>query len=146
MKIAIGCDHAGFRLKDYLLKELTKLGHEMINCGTDSEDSVDYPDYAGDVCRLIQSNNAQLGILVCSTGIGISIAANKLKGIRAALCHTEFSAAMARQHNDANVLTLGGAVIGNKLALSISMAFLKEDFTPNERHIRRIRKISDSEK
>ena len=146
MKVAIGCDHAGFHLKEYLLKELVNLGYEMINCGTDSEDPVDYPDYAGEVCRLIQSNNAQLGILICSTGIGISIAANKLKGIRAALCHTEFSAAMARQHNDANVLTLGGAVIGNKLAFSIARTFLKEDFTPNERHIKRIRKISDSEK
>ena len=146
MKVAIGGDHAGFPLKEYLLKELTDLGYEMINCGTDSGDSVDYPDFAGEVCRRIQQNDAQLGILICSTGIGISIAANKLKGIRAALCHTEFSAVMARQHNDANILTLGGAVIGDKLALSIAVAFLKEDFSPNERHIRRIRKISESER
>lgn len=146
MKVAIGSDHAGFCLKDYLLKELDNRGYEMIDCGTDSENPVDYPDYAGEVCKLIQNKDAQFGILVCGTGIGISIAANKLKGIRAALCHTEFSAVMARKHNDANVLTLGGAIFGNKLALSIAETFLKENFTNEERHIRRIRKIHDSEK
>ena len=145
MNVAIGCDHAGLNLKKYLLKELTDLGYEMINCGTDSEDSVDYPDYAEKVCKLVQCHDAQLGILVCSTGIGISIAANKLRGIRAALCHTEFSAVMARQHNEANVLTLGGAVIGNRLALAIAEAFLKENFSRGERHIRRIQKIIELE-
>ena len=145
MEVAIGCDHAGFNLKCYLLKELTNLGYEMIDCGTDSDAPVDYPDYVGEVCKLVKTGNARFGILICSTGIGVSIAANKLRGIRAALCHTEFSAYMARQHNDSNVLTLGGTVFGNKLALAIAVTFLSEKFSHGERHIRRIRKIQELE-
>ena len=146
MKVAIGSDHAGFKLKQYLVKELTDLGYEMTDCGTDSEESADYPDFAGKVCRLVQKGEAQFGIVICSTGIGISIAANKLHGIRAALCHTEFSAFMARQHNDSNVLALGGAVFGNRLALAIAMNFLGEKFSCDERHVRRIGKIAELEK
>jgi len=133
MKVAIGSDHAGFRLKQYLIRELTDRGHE---------ESVDYPDFAGEVCRLVTEGGAVLGIVVCSTGIGVSIAANKVRGIRAALCHTEFSAYMARQHNDANVLALGGNVLGDRLALEIATTFLAETFSEDERHIRRINKIA----
>ena len=145
MKIAIGCDHAGYPLKHYLVSELSDNGFTVTDCGTYSEKSVDYPDYAGTVCKKIVSGEADLAILICGTGIGISIAANKVNGIRAALCHTEFSAVMARQHNNANVLALGANVIGKGLARSIARTFLKEPFSHGERHIRRIDKISGLE-
>ena len=145
MKVAIGSDHAGFTLKQYLFDELIKLGYDMVDCGTDGMDSVDYPDFAGAVCRKITAGKTDRGIVICSTGIGVSIAANKIPGIRAALCHTEFSARMARSHNDSNVLALGGAVIGDKLALSIAGTFLNDKFSQGERHIRRIRKIASLE-
>ena len=145
MKVAIGSDHAGFALKEYLMKELSTLGYEMVDCGTDSDQSVDYPDYAGNVCKLVKNHGVTYGIVICSTGIGISIAANKIRGIRAALCHTEFSARMARQHNKANVLALGGNVLGDKQALAVATAFLSEDFSQGERHIRRIDKITTLE-
>ena len=146
MKVAIGSDHAGYELKKYLVSELQTRGYDLTDCGTDSPDSVDYPDYAGMVCDLVTSNKAHFGIVICSTGIGISIAANKINGIRAALCHTEFSARMARQHNNANVLALGGTVTGKNLALSIAEVFLAEPFSQGERHIRRINKIMSFEK
>ena len=145
MKVALGSDHAGYRLKEYLKKELTDRGYTIIDCGTDSESSVDYPDFAEQVCRYILEGGAYLGIVICGTGIGVSIAANKVRGIRAALCHTEFSAHMARQHNDANVLALGGAVIGDKLALAIAATFLSDDFSHDIRHVRRIEKIISME-
>jgi len=146
MKIAIGSDHAGFPMKEFLVSELAKSGVEVDDCGTDSLESVDYPDYAGAVCRKVTSGEVELGILVCSTGIGISIAANKIHGIRSALCHTEFSARMSRQHNNANVLALGGTVLGNNLALAIAETFLEEPFSKGERHQRRIVKTMAYEK
>ena len=145
MKIAIGSDHAGYEMKSYLIDKLEKQGYDIVDCGTNSRDSVDYPDFAGAVCRLIVSKEVEYGILICSTGIGISIAANKIHGIRAALCHTEFSARMARQHNNANVLALGGTVFGKNLALSIAEVFLAEPFSRGERHIRRITKMMSFE-
>lgn len=145
MKVSIGSDHAGYQLKSYLIDELTKLGYTLIDCGTDGAASVDYPDFAGKTCRLVQNGDVELGIVICSTGIGVSIAANKMKGIRAALCHTEFSARMSRLHNNSNVLAIGGAVLGDKLALAIAETFLTGDFSGGERHIRRIGKISDLE-
>lgn len=141
MKVALGSDHAGLKLKTYLKEELQKQGHELIDCGTDSPNSVDYSDYAVKVCALVRAKEAEYGILVCGTGIGISIAANKQKGIRAALCVNEFMARMARQHNDANVLALGGMVIGKPLGLAIAETFLEEPFSGRERHIRRIAKM-----
>jgi ribose 5-phosphate isomerase B len=141
MKIAMGSDHAGFELKSYLREELGKRGHEILDCGTHSSESADYPDYAEKVCALVRSGDVAFGILVCGTGVGISIAANKQKGIRAALCTNEFTAYMARQHNDANVLALGGMVTGKLLALSITETFLREEFSLGERHIRRIAKM-----
>lgn len=141
MKIAIGSDHAGFELKSFLREELGKRRHEIVDCGTFSAESVDYPDYAEKVCALVRSGEVELGILICATGVGISIAANKQKGIRAALCTNEFTAYMARQHNNANILALGGMVIGKLLALSIAETFLREKFSLGERHIRRIEKM-----
>jgi len=132
-------------MKTFLVSELGKKGYEIVDCGTHSSDSVDYPDYARKVCELVISKKAEFGIVICSTGIGISIAANKIHGIRAALCHTEFSARMARQHNDANVLALGGRVMGNGLALAIAEVFLAEPFSKVERHIRRVNKIMSLE-
>lgn len=145
MKIAIGSDHAGFEMKSYIVNELQNRGYDITDCGTHSSDSVDYPDYAGKVCELVISKEVRFGIIICSTGIGISMAANKIDGIRAALCHTEFSARMARLHNDANVLALGGAVIGKNLALAIAEIFLAGTFSQGERHIRRINKIMSFE-
>ena len=145
MKIAIGADHAGYDMKCFLIAELGKSGYDIVDCGTNSAESVDYPDFAGAVCRLVVSKEVQLGIVICSTGIGISIAANKIHGIRAALCHTEFSARMARQHNDANVLALGGTVLGKNLALSIAEVFLAEPFSQGERHVRRVKKMMSFE-
>ncbi len=111
-----------------------------------SPDSVDYPDYAAKVCDSVKSGESRFGILVCATGVGISMAANKRHGIRCALCTNEFTALMARRHNDANVLALGGMVIGKLLALAIAETFLREDFSDGERHVRRIKKMMDLEK
>jgi ribose 5-phosphate isomerase B len=146
--IALGSDHAGYGLKSFLKQNLLDSGYEVIDCGTDSTDSVDYPDFAGAVCATVTSGAAVSGVLVCSTGVGISIAANKVHGIRAALCHTEFTAAMSRQHNNANVIALGANVLGDKQALAIMLAFLGESYSHGERHQRRIDKIDnmDSER
>jgi len=146
VKVAIGSDHAGFVLKQYLFIELNNLGYEMINCGTESVASVDYPDFTRKVCDLVISREAKYGIVICGTGIGVSIAANKVRGIRAALCHTEFSARMSRQHNDANVLALGGRVFGKGLALDIAKVFLAEEFSVEDRHKKRINKMMEFEK
>ncbi|MBA7482660.1 putative sugar phosphate isomerase YwlF [subsurface metagenome] len=145
MKVAIGSDHAGFELKEYIFEELQKCGFEMIDCGTKTTDSVDYPDLARKVCDLVLSGEVKFGIAICGTGIGISMAANKIHGIRAALCHTEFSARMARQHNNANVLALGGRIFGKDLALDIVKTFLAEDFSDIERHKKRIKKMMELE-
>ena len=141
MKVAIGSDHAGLELKKYLVSALQNNGYEMIDCGPENENPVDYPDFARKVCALVTAKETDFGIVICGTGVGISMAANKLHGIRAALCHTEFSARLARKHNDANVLALGGRVFGTELALAIAQTFLEEDFSGGERHKRRINKM-----
>ncbi len=147
--ITLGSDHAGFHLKRQIIKYLENQGYEVIDRGTLSDEPCDYPDFAEPVARDVISGNARFGILICGTGIGMSIVANKFPGIRAALCSNEFSARYARQHNDANVLTLGGRVIGTDLALSILHVFLNTDFAGvkpgEERHVRRIEKISKIE-
>ncbi len=145
MKLALGSDHAGLELKLFLLETLRAQGHEPIDCGTYSSDSADYPDFAKKVCDMVISGHVRYGILVCATGVGISIAANKRAGIRAALCTGEFTARMARQHNDANVLAMGGMVIGKLLAQAIVETFINEEFSAGERHVRRIGKISSME-
>ncbi len=137
MKIAIGSDHAGFPLKEAVKEFLIKEGYAVEDVGTHSEDSTDYPLYAQRVSRLVQEGKADMGILVCGTGIGMSITANKFRGIRASLCTNEYMARMSRRHNNANVLCLGSRVVGVDLALSIVKAWLSEDFEGG-RHLKRL--------
>ena len=140
MKIAIGCDHGALALKESVKKVLAELGMEIDDVGTYTEDSVDYPDVAEQVCGKVVSGEAERGVVLCGTGIGISIAANKIKGIRCALCGDVFSARMARAHNNANVLALGGRVLGPGLAGEIVRAFFTQEFEGG-RHERRVGKI-----
>ena len=144
MKVAIASDHGGFELKESLKRHLDEKNIEYIDCGTDSEASCDYPDFAEKACSLVQKKEVNYGILICGTGIGMSIAANKMKGIRAALCGDTFSAHFTRAHNDANVLTLGARVIGPGLAEFILDEFLGTSFEGG-RHARRIEKIAKLE-
>lgn len=140
MKIAIGADHAGYRLKDDIVALIKELGHEVEDFGCHCADSVDYPDYALPVCEQVVTGKADRGILICGTGIGMSIAANKVAGIRCALVHDTFSAKATREHNDTNVLALGERVIGPGLALDIVRIFLETPFSEAERHQNRIDK------
>lgn len=139
--IAIGCDHGGYELKNELIAHLEKRGFEIKDYGTYSETSCDYPDYAKQVAGAVASGEADKGILICGTGIGMSITANKVPGVRAALCGDCFSAEATRSHNDANVLCMGARVTGPGLALKIADIFLDTPFSEDERHIRRISKI-----
>ena len=141
--IAIGSDHGGFELKETVKKHLMDKGIEVLDCGCYSTESVHYPVYAKAVANKVASGECEKGILVCSTGIGISIAANKVKGIRAALCHDPYSARMTRLHNDANILCMGGLVIGKNLALEITDVFLGTEFSGEERHQKRIDMIEE---
>lgn len=141
--IALGCDHGGYPLMKEIIKYLDEKGIAYQNFGTFSEESVDYPVYAKQVAHAVADGKCEKGILVCGTGIGISIAANKVKGIRAALCSDVFSAKATREHNDANILALGARVTGPGLALEILKAFLETPFSNDERHIRRIRQIEE---
>ncbi|GGD92805.1 ribose 5-phosphate isomerase B [Paenibacillus nasutitermitis] len=141
MKIAIGADHGGYRLKEELVSFIRSLGHEIEDVGCSCEQSVDYPDYALPVCERVTSGKAERGILVCGTGIGMSIAANKVAGIRCALVHDMFSAQATREHNDTNVLAMGERVIGPGLAQEIVRIWLKTPFSGQERHVGRIDKV-----
>jgi len=143
--VAIGSDHGGFRLKEEITDYLTQKGIAFRDFGTNSSDSVDYPLIANEVAKAVACGECDKGIIVCGTGIGVSMAANKVKGIRAALCHDEFSAEMSRAHNDANVLTLGERVIGVGLALSIVAKWLSTEFDGG-RHARRVAMLADLEK
>ena len=136
--IALGCDHGGYELKQEIIKHLQERKIEFKDYGCDSLESVDYPVYAKKVANVVASGECEKGILICGTGIGISIAANKVKGIRAALCTDCFMAEATRLHNDANILALGGRVVGPGLALKIVDTFLDKEFSNDERHIRRI--------
>lgn len=139
--IAVGCDHGGYELKQEIFKYLEAHGLEYKDYGTYSEDSCDYPDYAKAVSEAILNGECERGILICGTGIGISIAANRYPGIRAANCTDCFMAEATRQHNDANILALGARVVGVGSALKIVDTFLNTDFSNDSRHIRRIEKI-----
>ncbi len=139
--IALGCDHGGYNLICAIKKYLDEKGLEYKEYGTFSEESVDYPVYARKVGHAIQNGTCDKGILICGTGIGISITANKFKGIRAAVCTDCFTAEATRLHNDANILALGGRVVGPGLALKIVDTFLNTPFSNDERHIRRINQI-----
>jgi len=140
MKIAIGSDHGGFDLKEVIKERLTKDGYEVVDKGIETLQSVDYPDIALTVCKSVIEKECDCGILICGTGIGMSIAANKLDGIRAALCCDTYSARMAKEHNNANIITLGARTIGTELAYEIVKAYLNAQFLGG-RHEVRVNKI-----
>jgi len=143
MRIAIGCDHRGLNLKQFVMKLLTEMGHIYVDFGTYTTESVDYPDIACKVAEAVAAGDFKQGILICDTGIGMSIAANKVKGIRAALCHDAFSAQRARQHNDANILCLGARWEQDKIS-EIVEAYLTTEFEGG-RHLLRLNKIKAME-
>lgn len=145
MKIAVGCDHGGFGLKAPLIDYLKKEGYQIIDFGCFDKNSVDYNDYGVLVAEAVSSGKCDRGILICGTGIGMSIVANKVKGVRCAHCHDVYSAKMTRLHNDANVLAMGERVIGAGLMTAIVDVFLKTEFSNEERHIRRVNKIKELE-
>lgn len=146
MKIAIGCDHGGIELKAVIIDHLQKQGKHISDFGAYSCDSCDYPDYAVPVCEAVLCGEADLGILICGTGIGMSISANKINGIRCALLGDVFSAKATRAHNDTNVMALGGRVVGAGHALEIVDAFLGTEFSHDARHVNRINKLMNLEK
>ena len=138
MKISIASDHGGFDLKEDLRAWLTGQGHEVVDFGCHGKESCDYPDFAGPAARAVASGECERGIVICTTGIGVSMTANKVKGVRCALCADPWSAEMTRRHNDANVLAMGGRVVGPGLAIKIVDTFLKTPFSNEERHKNRI--------
>lgn len=143
--IALGCDHGGFGLKEAVKKHLEERNIEYKDFGTYSDESVDYAVYAEKAALAVREGECTLGLLFCGTGVGISMAANKVKGIRAACCSDDFSAEMTRRHNDANMLCLGGRVINEEKAIELCDIFLDTPFSDEERHIRRINQIKDLE-
>jgi ribose 5-phosphate isomerase B len=146
MRIAIGADHAGFELKQILAEYLRHRGHEVIDKGTDSDEPVDYPDFAEAVSQAILAGQAERAILVCGSGVGASVSANKIPGIRAGLCHNTYSARQGVEHDDMNVLVLGARVIGIELARELIDTFLAAKFNGEERHRRRVEKINALER
>jgi ribose 5-phosphate isomerase B len=146
MQIALACDHGGFPLKNIIQECIRLSGHIVIDLGTDSTVSVDYPDYAEKIGRAITSGQAERGILICGSGVGASIAANKIKGIYAAICHDTYSAHQGVEHDNMNVLCLGARVIGPELAKELVEAFLAAHFSNVERYVRRVNKIYKIEK
>lgn len=142
IKIAIGADHGGFPLNERVIAELRDAGHQIVDFGThDGSKPDDYPDYAREVGQAIQRGDVEIGILVCGSGVGAAVAANKLRGIRAALCGDTYSGHQCREHDDCNVLCLGARVVGVELALEIVRAFVNATFSGEERHVRRLQKI-----
>jgi len=139
--VALAADHAGFALKEELKSELLAMGMECLDLGTDSDASVDYPDFGHAVADAIIKGQAERGVIVCGTGIGISIAANRVAGVRAAVCHDATTARLAREHNDANVLALGARIVGAEVAKDCLRAFLSTPFDGGERHLRRVVKL-----
>ena len=146
MKIAIGCDHGALALKNAVITHLEAKGYEVVNFGTDTLDSCDYPDYAGAAAKAVASGECEKGIVLCTTGIGVSIAANKVKGIRCALLSDVMSARLTREHNDTNMMALGAGVVGEMLALEIVDTWVGTDFSQEPRHQRRIDKMMALEK
>ncbi len=142
MKIALGADHAGFELKEEIGKFLKQHGHEPLDLGTFSTESVDYPDSAEAVGEAVRNGTAERGILVCGSGVGTCIAANKVRGVRAAVCHDTYSAHQGVEHDAMNVLCLGSRVIGVEVARELVRAFIDAEFTSEERHVRRLNKVN----
>lgn len=141
MRVALGADHAGYSLKEQVARWLGEAGHEVIDLGTDSEDRCDYPDFAFAVARAVGEGRAERGVLVCGSGIGMAMAANRVPGVRAAPCNDVYSATVTRTDNDANVLTMGARIVGPGLAKAILDAFMRTEFAGG-RHARRIAKIA----
>ena len=141
MKIALGCDHGGYAMKEDIKKQLASMGHEVKDCGTYSTESCDYPIFGEAAARAVASGECEYGIVVCTTGIGVSITANKIKGIRCALLSDVLSAKMTRLHNDTNMMAIGAGVTGEMLALEIVDTWLNTEFSHAERHQRRIDKV-----
>lgn len=141
MKVSIGCDHGAYELKEILKEYLTGEGYEIVDCGTNSLDSCDYPVYARAAAEKVANGECEKGIVLCTTGIGVSIVANKVKGIRAALCHNEYTATMTRLHNDTNVIAMGAKCVEPELAKKMVDIFLSTEFSGEEKHIRRINMI-----
>ena len=146
MKIALGCDHGGLELKEKVKAHLEQRGFETLDCGTYTLDSCDYPDFGAAAARKVASGECERGIVICTTGIGISIAANKVKGVRCALLSDLMSARMTRQHNDTNMMALGAGVVGENLAYEIVATWLGTEFSGEARHQRRIDKVMELEK
>ena len=146
MKISIGCDHGALALKNKMVAHLTTKGYDVKDCGTYTADSCDYPDFAASAAKAVASGECEKGIVLCTTGIGVSIAANKVKGIRCALLSDVMSARLTREHNDTNMMAIGAGVVGEMLALEILDTWLDTEFSHNERHQRRIDKVMALEK
>jgi ribose 5-phosphate isomerase B len=146
MRIAIGSDHAGYELKQALAIKVKELGHEVKDMGTNTPDPVDYPDFAEAVSREVVEGRAQRGLLICGSGVGASVAANKVPGIRAGLCHDTYSAHQGVEHDDVNVLVVGARIIGVELAKEITTTFLGAKFSEEERHKRRLNKVKEIER
>ena len=146
MKIAVACDHGALALKNTLIAHLNKAGYEVVNFGTDTLDSCDYPDFAGPAAEAVAAGRCDKGIVLCTTGIGVSITANKVKGIRCALLSDLMSARLTREHNDTNMMAIGAGVVGEKLALEIVDTWLGTEFSHDARHQRRIDKMMALEK
>jgi ribose 5-phosphate isomerase B len=141
VKILVAADHAGYRLKEQILVDIQELGHDVIDLGTDSEEPVDYPDFARALGEALVAGKGDRGVLICGSGVGASIAANKVPGVRAAVCHDTYSAHQGVEHDDMNVLTLGGRVVGDELTKELVRAYLGASFSGIERHVRRLEKI-----
>ncbi len=146
MRIVVGADHRGYELKDEIAAALKQAGHEVLDVGTHSADSVDYPDYARAIGGALTDGRAERGVLVCGSGVGASIAANKIRGVRAALCHDTYSARQGVEHDDMNVLCLGARVIDSELALELVRAFLDARLSGEERYRRRLEKVAEMER
>ena len=141
MRIAVACDHAGFPLKEIVLKTIRELGYEVLDLGTHSTESVDYPDFTRKLGNAIQNNEAQRGVLICGSGVGACIAANKMRGIYAAICHDTYTAHQGVEHDDMNVLCLGGRIVGPAVVVELVRAFVTAQFSSEPRHLRRVNKV-----
>ena len=146
MNVAIAADHAGFELKEQVKKLLEEQGHEVLDLGTNNSTPVDYPDYAEAVGLALKNGRTERGICICGSGVGASIAANKIPGVRAGVCHDTYSAHQGVEHDDMNVLSLGGRIVGPEVARELVAAFVKAKFTGEERHLRRLNKVKAIEK
>ena len=146
MRVVVGGDHAGFPMKGPLVEALRSWGHEVADLGTHTPDPVDFPDVARTVCAAVKDGQAERAIMVCGTGVGACIAANKIPGVRAALCHDVYSAHQCVEHDDVNVMCLGAQIVGEKLAMELIEAFLKAEFSTEEHFRRRVRKLHEMEK